>query len=116
MKADSKQYFLKTLLIVQTIGLLSYTIIVMKNDGFNFLSRAQEFALSMKWMGQFALDLQFYLILSALWIAWRNKFTGKSILMAMFAMILGILVFAPYLLYLIFRENGSLKKVLVGNR
>ena len=116
MKTDSKLYFLKVLLIFQTVGLLLYTVIAIKNDGLNFLSRAQEFALSMKWMGQFALDFQCYLTLSALWIAWRNKFTGKSILIAVFAMTLGILVFAPYLLHLIFKENGSLKRVLVGNR
>ena len=116
MKRDSKLYILKALLIVQTIGLLLYTIVAIRNDGFNFLSRAQEFALSMKWMGQFALDFQCYLTLSALWIAWRNKFTGKSILIALFAMVLGIIVFAPYLLYLIFKENANLIKVLVGNR
>ncbi len=116
MKRDPKLYFLKALLIVQTIGLLVYTIITIKNDGFNFLSRAQEFALSMKWMGQFALDFQCYLILSAFWISWRNKFSGKSILIALFAMIFGIIVFAPYLLYLIFKENGNLNKVLVGDR
>ena len=116
MDRVSKLYFLKALLITQTIALLAYTIIAMKNDGFNFVSRAQEFALSMKWMGQFALDFQCYLMLSALWIAWRNKFTGQSILIALIAMTLGIIVFAPYLLYLIFKEKGNLKNVLVGYR
>lgn len=116
MKKSSGLYALQALLLIQTIGLLIYTIIAMKNDGFNFFARAQEFALSMTWMGQFALDFQCYLILSALWIIWRNKFSGNSILMAVVAMILGIIVFAPYVLYLTFAEGGDVKKVLVGDR
>ncbi len=115
-ESNNHQYFLKGLLIVQTLGLIAYTIIAIENDGGNFLVRAQEFVLSMKWMGQFTLDFSCYLMLSALWIMWRNKFTTKSIAFALIAMILGIIVFAPYLLYLLTQENGNLKKVLVGNR
>lgn len=102
--------------MVQTVGLFIYTVIAIQNDGANFLARAQEFVTSMTWMGQFALDFQCYLILSALWIAWRNKFSAKSIAIAIAAMILGIIVFAPYLLYLLFKETGDLKRVLIGNR
>jgi hypothetical protein len=116
MYANNKQTFLKGLLVVQTVGLLIYTIIAIQNDGANFLTRAQEFVTSMTWMGQFALDFQCYLILSALWIAWRNKFSFNSVMIAIIAMILGIIVFAPYLLYLLFKEKGDLKEVLIGKR
>ncbi len=116
MNNNPKHYLLKALLIIQTIGILAYTLIVFQNDGFNFLMRAQEFALSMKWMGQFALDFQCYLILSGIWIMWRDRFSGRSILIALMAMTLGILVFAPYILYLITKEKGDLKAVLVGDR
>lgn len=112
----NKQYFLKGLLIVQTVGLLAYTFIAMQNDGINFIERTQEFVLSMKWMGQFTLDFNCYLMLSALWIMWRSTFTAKSIAMALAAMVLGIVVFAPYLLYLLIKEKGDLKAVLIGNR
>lgn len=116
MEQESKQYFLKGLLIIQTLGLLIYTIIAIQNDGFSFLERAIEFAMSMTWMGQFALDFQCYLMLSALWVAWRNKFSMKASLLAVIALILGIVVFAPYLLYLLREEKGNLKKVLIGDR
>lgn len=116
MEQKNKHYFLKGLLIIQTLVLLIYTAIAIQNDGANFLARAQEFATSMTWMGQFALDFQCYLILSALWVAWRNKFSTNSILIAIVAMILGIIVFAPYLLYLLSKEKGDLKRVLIGNR
>jgi hypothetical protein len=116
MDVGKKQLFLKGLLIIQTLGLLIYTIVAIQNDGGNFLARALEFATSLTWMGQFALDFQCYLILSALWIAWRNKFSINSIGIAIVAMILGIIVFAPYLLYLLSKESGNLKRVLIGNR
>lgn len=112
----NKLYALKTLLLIQTIGLLIYTVIVQQNDGRNFLARALEFATSLTWMGQFALDFQCYLLLSALWIAWRNKFSTNSIIIAIVAMVLGIMVFAPYLIYLISKEKGDLKVILVGDR
>lgn len=111
-----KQYFLKGLLILQTVGLLIYTVIAIQNDGGNFFLRAQEFAFSMNWMGQFALDFQCYLVLSALWIAWRNRFSVSSIAFAVVAMILGILVFAPYVFYLLVKEKGDLVRVLIGDR
>lgn len=112
----NKLYTLEALLIVQTIALLIYTVIAIQNDGGNFLARALEFATSLTWMGQFALDFQCYLMLSGLWIAWRNKFSTNSIFLAIVAMILGIIVFAPYLLYLISKEKGNLKTILIGDR
>lgn len=116
MKSNNKHIFFKGLLIAQTIGVLVYTIITIQNDGINFLAKAQEFISSMKWIGQFALDFNCYLMLSALWIAWRNKFKVQSNAFAIIAMILGIIVFAPYLLYLLHKEKGDLKRVLVGDR
>ena len=116
MEVGKKQTFLKGLLIIQTLGLLIYTIIAIQNDGGNFSARAIEFATSLTWMGQFALDFQCYLILSALWVAWRSKFSINSIVIAIVTMILGIIVFAPYLLYLLSKEKGDLKRVLIGNR
>jgi len=112
----NKLYILNIILIVQTLGLLAYTGIAIYNDGWNFFERALDFAVSLKWMWQFALDFQCYLILSALWIAWRNKFSFRAIVLAIIAMILGIIILAPYLLYLIQKENGNLVKVLIADR
>lgn len=116
MLQQQKSPLFAGLLIIQTLGLIVYTIIAIQQDGMNFLARAQEFVLSMTWMGQFALDFSCYLLLSGLWIMWRNKFSGRAISIAIIAMILGIIVFAPYLLYLIITEKGDIQRVLVGNR
>jgi hypothetical protein len=45
---------------------------------------------------------------------WRNQFNSKGIVLGLAAMILGIVVFAPYVLYLLFETKGDLKRVLVG--
>jgi len=114
MTQQNNLNFLKALLLIQTIGLLIYTFIAMQNDGLNFLQRAYEFAISLTWMGQFALDFSCYLLLSGLWIMWRNRFSRIGIAIAVLAMILGIIVFAPYVLYLVIHEKGDLESVLVG--
>ncbi|MBX7224492.1 MAG: hypothetical protein K1X55_00545 [Chitinophagales bacterium] len=106
--------FLKALLITQTLLLLTYTVITFTNEGnalFNiFLSNIAAF----NWNGQFNLDFSCYLTLSGLWIMWRNKFSASSIFIGIFAMIIGIIVFAPYLLYLFSKEKGDIKRVLIN--
>lgn len=106
----------KTLLVVQTIGLFVYTFIAFQTEGADFFSVFLANIKSLTWTGQFNLDFLCYLTLSGLWIMWRNKFSGKSILVGTVATILGIVFFAPYLLWLIYKENGDLKRVLVGDK
>lgn len=115
-KKANNQGLLKALLLLQTIGLLVYTFLAIQNDGPNFLLRAKAFVSSLTWMGQFALDFSCYLMLSGLWIMWRNKFRTKGIVIAFAAMVLGIVFFAPYLIYLLRKEQGNLKNVLLGDR
>jgi len=71
---------------------------------------------ALNWNGQFNLDFSCYLLLSGIWILWRNKFSGSSFIIAIIAMIIGIMAYAPYLLYLIIKENCDLKKVLLGKQ
>lgn len=106
----------KTLLVVQTIGLLSYTFIAFQTEGASLLSVFLTNIKSFTWTGQFNLDFLCYLTLSGLWIMWRNKFSGKSILIGIVAMILGIIFFAPYLLWLMYSEKEDFKRVLIGER
>ncbi len=106
----------KTLLVVQTLGLLAYTFIAFQTEGANLFNVFLANIKSMTWAGQFNLDFLCYLTLSGLWIMWRNKFSGKSILIGIVAMILGIVFFAPYLLWAFYKEKGDFKRVLVGER
>jgi hypothetical protein len=106
----------KTLLIIQTIGLLTYTFVAFQNEGADLFSVFVYNTKALTWSGQFNLDFLSYLTLSGLWIMWRNKFTFKSILLGTSAMVLGIIFFAPYLLWLTNNENGDLKRVFIGER
>jgi hypothetical protein len=113
---NNTQPLLKALLAIQALSLIVYTIYVGTAHGWNFLDVALTSVKSISWSGQFALDFNCYLMLSAVWIAWRNNYTLPSIIIAIIAMIMGIIVFAPYLLYLLTKEKGSIPKVLLGDR
>jgi hypothetical protein len=114
--SNSSPFLFKALLILQTIALAIYTAIAMQKEGLTLLQVIMTNLASMTWNGQFNLDFSCYLMLSGCWIVWRNRFSAGSIFLAAIAMIIGILVFAPYLLYLLSVEKGDLKKVLIGNR
>lgn len=106
----------KTLLIVQTIGLLIYTFYAFQSEGADLFGVFAKNVLSLNWSGQFNLDFLCYLTLSGFWIMWRNKFKTNSIFLGLVAMVLGIVMFAPYLIWLTTKENGNIKRVLVGDR
>jgi hypothetical protein len=55
-------------------------------------------------------------MLSAQRILWRNKYSLQSIIIAPIAMNIGIIVFAHYLMYLLLKENGDIKNLLIGDR
>ncbi len=111
-----KKLWLRILLISQTVALLVYTFFAFQNEGANLFQVFISNITSLTWNGQFNLDFSCYLALSGLWIMWRNKFSSSSVLFGMTAMVLGIIVFAPYILYLLKTENGDLKKTLIGER
>ena len=112
----NKQTLLTNLLVIQTLALLAYTMYVADGEGWGLFQVFTGNITAFNWDGQFNLDFSCYLTLSGLWIMWRNKFSGSSIAIAVIAMIIGIMVFAPYLLYLLMIEKDELKKVLVGER
>lgn len=112
-----KKYFaFKLLLLSQVIVLMVFSVLAFQKEGADLFSVFFENILTPGWNAQFNLDFTCYLILSGLWIMWRNKFSAGSIILGVVAAIIGIMVFASYVLYLLFKEGGDLKKVLLGNR
>jgi uncharacterized membrane protein len=110
------QFLLKALLLAQTLALVCYTALTFHNEGAGLFQVFLSNVAALGWNGQFNLDFSCYLTLSGLWIMWRNKFSSLSIAGGIAAAILGIIVFAPYLLYVLFKEEGDLKKMLLGDR
>jgi hypothetical protein len=105
----------KLLLAIQAIALLVYSYFAFNNEGANLMQIFFSNVMALSWNGQFNLDFLCYLTLSGLWIMWRNRFSTSSVFMGILAMIMGIIVFAPYILYLLNKENGDLKRLLIGN-
>jgi hypothetical protein len=115
-ESKQTQILLKTFLIILVLSLMIYTFVIGITAGWNFVEVAIGSVVPVSWNGQFALDFNCYLMLSVLWILWRNNYSLQSILIAPFAMTIGFIVLAPYLFYLLTVEKGDIKKVLIGNR
>lgn len=106
----------KFLLVGMTLLLLVYTGLAMQREGTDLFSVFIANIRGLGWNGQFNLDFSCYLWLSGLWIMWRNRFTGISILIGLAAAILGIIFFAPYLLWCLYESKGDLKGMLIGKQ
>ncbi|MEQ9299567.1 MAG: hypothetical protein RIF33_13425 [Cyclobacteriaceae bacterium] len=104
----------RILLAVFFIIIATYSGIVIADYGFTLFPIFINDMLSMTWSGQFNLDFSLYLALSGIWIAWRQRFSLIGIVLGVIASILGMAVFAPYLLAATFKAEGDIKTVLLG--
>jgi|GEM_PF-232658 len=95
---------------------LVYTIIAGNNHGWNLFSIFFNDITAMNWAGQFDLDFMCFLMITGLWVAWRNHFSTKGILLGIIATVGGILFLAPYLFIVSFEVNGNMKELLLGKK
>jgi NADH:ubiquinone oxidoreductase subunit 2 (subunit N) len=93
-----------------------YTVFVVMNHGVNFVPEYIGNIVAMNWAGQFQMDFTCYLILSALWVAWRHEFSGAGIGLAVCAVCGGMLFFAAYVLVTALQEKGDVQAFVVGKR
>ena len=106
---------LRILLALQLAALVVYTLIVIANHGITpllptfFGDMAQ-----MTWPGQFNADFFGFLMLSALWTAWRHEFSAGGIGLGVVALIGGIPFLTTYLLYHSFQVNDDMRALLLG--
>jgi hypothetical protein len=106
----------KTFLVLMLITLIAYTAIVIDFYGFTLFYYFFGDMAELSWRGQFNLDFMFMLALSALWVAWRNQFSGAGLGLAVLAFFGGALFLGFYLLYLIKQESGDAVRILIGSR
>lgn len=104
------------LLSAQAFLVLLYTVYVACYHGMDLFPIFVDNIIGMNWSGQFNLDFSCYLLLSGVWIVWRNNYKPFSLLLALCATIIGIICFAPYVVYLLVVEKGNVVKVLIGER
>jgi len=104
----------RTLLILVWVVLAGYTAIVIANHGIGLLKVFFGDMAAMGWPGQFNLDFMFLLLLSALWVAWRHRFSNAGLLLGVLAIFGGSLFLTTYLLVVTGQAKGDMKEVLLG--
>jgi hypothetical protein len=105
---------LRLILAAHLAALTVYTAIVISNHGINLLPVFFGDIAAMTWPGQFNFDFLGFLILSALWTAWRNNFSALGLLLAVVALFGGMMFLSIYLLILSFSAR-SIQDILLGN-
>jgi len=106
---------LQILLAVMFTALLVYTGLVITEHGLGLFSVFFGDIARMGWPGQFNLDFMGFLILSAVWLAWRHRFSGLGLLLAVCGFFGGIGFLAPYLLVASFKAEGDPSVLLLGS-
>ena len=96
------------------ILLAVYTAFVVAQHGLGLLPIFFGNIASMSWSGQFNLDFLCFLILSALWTAWRNRFAITGILLSLLALFGGAGFLLPYILFLTIKTKGDMQAALLG--
>lgn len=105
---------IRFVLIAMIVLIVVFTLTAVANGGLNLITPFLSPIFAFSWQGQFNVDFVCYLVLSGIWMAWRGGFTRRSIALGLMAPPLGILFFAPYLLYLIGQTSGDPRKLLLG--
>lgn len=106
--------FLRSLCVALFVILAIYTVVVIFNHGANLVPVFLADLFSGTWTGQFVADFTTYLLLSALWVAWRHHFTPAGIGLAVLAGVGGMLVFSIYLIVAIGAARGDMRVLLLG--
>jgi hypothetical protein len=104
---------LRTVLVVHLAVLTGYTLVVIQNHGMNLLPVFFGDMAAMAWPGQFNLDFLGFLVLSALWTAWRNGFSALGLALAVIAFFGGMAFLSVYVLILSLGTD-SIRDILLG--
>jgi len=106
----------RAILVMLTIAIFGYTIPVTMKYGLNILPLFFGEISALNWQGQFNLDFLCFLILSAAWLMWRYRFSGKGIMFGILGLILGMSFLAPFLLITSYQTNGNMREILMGEQ
>ena len=103
------------LLSLLLVTLAGYTAVVIVNHGWNFFPTAFDEVFAMTWQKQFNVDFMGFLVLSAVWTAWRHSFSLTGLALCLVAFFGGVLFLSAYLLVLSFQVKGDAAALLLGN-
>lgn len=101
-------------LILAWTALIAFTAFVIGRDGMNLLPVFFGDIAKGHWPGQFNADFMTMLALSALWTGWRNGWSAAGWALAVLAFFFGGGFLMAYLLILLHRAKGDMRRVLLG--
>lgn len=94
--------------------IIGYTAVTIANHGINLFPAFFGDIAAMGWPGQFNLDFMTFLLLAALWVAWRHHFSTAGIALGLLASLGGMLFLSIYLLIHSYRTKGDVRALLLG--
>ena len=106
----------RILLMAMFAALSAYTGVTIAHQGMTLFSVFFGDMGRMAWPGQFNLDFMFMLTFSALWVAWRHRFTAGGLALAVLAFFLGSSFLCVYLMVISLAARGDVRRMLVGDR
>ena len=107
-------FVLRLVLVVHLALLTAYTAIVIGNHGWDLMPVFFGDMAALTWPGQFNLDFSGFLMVSALWTAWRNSFSPLGLLLAVVAFFGGMMFLSAYVLILSLNALG-IEDILLGS-
>ena len=106
----------RAFLVMIFVALTLYTISVVLHFGVDIAPLFFGSIAGLDWAGQFNLDFLCFLILTALWVAWRHDFSVGGLLLGVVAINLGAIFLSAYLLIALAQVRGDLPGLLLGAR
>jgi hypothetical protein len=105
---------LRIVLAVHLALLTAYTAVVIGNHGWNLMPVFFGDIAALGWPGQFNADFAGFLVLSALWTAWRNNFSAAGLVLAVIAFFGGMMFLSIYVLILSLKAR-DIQDILLGS-
>jgi hypothetical protein len=93
-----------------------YTAAIILRHGIDFVTPFFGAIREFSWAGQFNLDFLCLLNLTALWIAWRHRFSAAGLALALLPFVAGMPYLCAYLLVEAARGQGDPRSLLLGQR
>ena len=106
--------FFRAFLGIILLAIVSYTVVVGSNHGWDLLPVFFGDIAKMNWPGQFNFDFMGFLLLSGLWVSWRHQFSPPGIALGAVAVFGGVMFLSAYLLVQTYIVGGDVKILLLG--
>ncbi len=104
----------RVLLVAILVWIAGYTVVTVANHGPNLFPQFFGDMAAFGWAGQFNADFLCFLVLSALWVAWRHEYSPGGLGLSVLAFFGGAFFLSVYLLVMSFSTGGDIRVILLG--